>query len=49
MNNAKELERRFCELLGLTKPPVAVSFLPEEPTQLPRAYAEDRRRSLASE
>ena len=36
MNNGKELERRFCELLGLTKPPVAVSFLPEEPTQLPR-------------
>ena len=36
MNDRKELELRFCEQLGLTRRPVAVSFLPEEPTQLPR-------------
>ena len=36
MNNGKSLELRFREQLGLAKRPVAVSFLPEEPTQLPR-------------
>ncbi len=36
MNNGKSLELRFREQLGLTRRPVAVSFLPEEPTQLPR-------------
>ena len=36
MSDREQLECRFREQLGLTKRPVAVSFLPEEPTQLPR-------------